>query len=95
MRALLALVLALSVATLVHADTPAGPAKPTAPAVAKPAPPEKPVAKMSRGELEAEVTALRAENKKVKADYEAALTKDRERTKRLQKEVGQPASELK
>ena len=95
MRALLALVLALSIAPLVHADTPAGPAKPAAPPVTRPAPPEKPVAKMSRAELETEVTALRAENKKVKADYEAAVTKDRERTKRLQKELGQPASELK
>ena len=97
MRALLALVLALAIAPLVHADTPAGPAKPTAPAVTKPppAPPEKPVAKMSRAELEAEVTALRAENKKVKADFEAVLVKERERAKRLQKEIGQPASELK
>lgn len=94
MRALLALVLALAIAPLVHADTPAGPAKPTVTKPA-PAPPEKPVAKMTRAELEAELTALRAENKKVKADYEAALTKERDRTKRLEKQLGQPASELK
>lgn len=94
MRALLGLAFALSLASLVHADTPAGPAKP-APAMTKPAPVEKPVAKMSRAELEAEVTALRAENKKVKAEYEAAMVKEKDRAKRLQKEIGQPASELK
>jgi hypothetical protein len=97
MRALLALVLAIAIAPLVHADTPASPAKATAPAVTKPppAPPEKAVAKMSRAELEAEVTALRADNKKIRADFEAQLTKERERAKRLQKEIGQPAAELK
>ena len=95
MRALLALVVALAIAPLVHADTPAGPAKPPAVTKPAPAPPEKPVAKMTRAELEAELTALRAENKKVKADYEAALTKERDRTKRLEKQLGQPASELK
>ena len=95
MRALLGLAFALALAPhATHADTPAG--KPAAPAMTpKPAPPEKPVSKMSRAELEAEVTALRAENKKVKADFEAALTKERDRAKRLQSQIGQPASELK
>jgi hypothetical protein len=97
MRALLGLVFALAlVPHATHADTPAGAPKSTAPAVtAKPAPPEKPVAKMSRAELEAEVTALRAENKKVKLEFEAALAKERDRAKRLEKQIGQPAAELK
>jgi hypothetical protein len=91
MRALLGVVVALSLAPFVHADTPAGPPKP-APVVEKA---DKPVGKMSRAELEAEVTALRAENKKMKADVEAARGRETERTKRLEKQIGKPASELK
>lgn len=101
MRALLGLVFALALAPhATSADTPAGgPLKPGAPAMTPkqpPAAPDKPVAKMSRAELEAEVTALRVENKRVKTEFEAALAKERERAKRLQQQLGsQPASELK
>lgn len=50
---------------------------------------------MSRAEPKAEVTALRAENKKIRTDYEAAVAKDRDRTKRLRQQLGVMAEDLK
>ena len=78
------------VSSLALADKEAPPAgKP------KPAPAQKAPKQMSRTELEQEVEALRAENKKLKADYEAVLVREKERAAKMEKAVGSPAKDLK
>ena len=67
--------------------------KAAAPPPAKKAP--KSVKQMSRGELEAEVEALRADNAKLKTRVDELLAKEKDRAQRMEKAVGQPASTLK
>ncbi len=61
--------------------------------VAKPAA-VKPVKRATRAELEAEVEALRAENAKLRADVEALYAQEKERSKRLEQQIGTPAKTL-
>ena len=79
------------VSSLALADKEAPPAK--KPPAAAPAP--KAVKQMSRAELETEVEALRADNAKLRARVDEMLAKDKERTDRMQKAVGTPATTLK
>ncbi|MBL9019406.1 MAG: hypothetical protein JNL83_34780 [Myxococcales bacterium] len=89
----LSLVLVSSLAFADKAAAPPPPAKKAAPAAAAPA--VKPVKQMSRGELEAEVEALRAHNAKLKTMLDELVAKEKERAARMEKAVGQPASTLK
>lgn len=57
--------------------------------------PAKPLKSLSRAELEAEVDALRAENAQLRAKFEDVLKREKDRSDRLQKEIGTPAKDLK
>jgi len=55
----------------------------------------KPVKQATRAELEAEVEALRAENKKLRAEVEAVLAREKERARRLEAELDALQKQLK
>lgn len=56
---------------------------------------QKTVKASSRAELEAEVEALRAELAKVRRELEVWKARDEERVRRVEKEIGKPAKDLK
>jgi hypothetical protein len=79
----------VAVADKVAAPPPGAKAPPPAAVAAKP------VKQMSRGELEKEIEALRADNARLKAKVDDMVAREKERNDRIQKAVGQPATTLK